>query len=104
MLKSLLAQTYQKNHSLKYTVYKKRPEDSIASWCVIGNDKLSTQCELLRVTDGAEGIISIHYINKNKKSFEANFERWYDIVSKVKVYNSYYRWDRVLNKADTFEL
>ena len=43
-------------------------------------------------------------MNKDKDDFIANYNQWYNIVKKAKLYNSYYRDERTLNKAEYFEL
>lgn len=66
--------------------------------------KIQGQCEFFRVTRGYEGIVTIHYMNKNKEDFMENYNQWYNIIKRAKLYNSYYRDERMLDKAEYFEL
>ena len=66
--------------------------------------KTKAQCEFFRVTRGYEGIVTIHYMNKNKEDFMENYNQWYNIIKRAKLYNSYYRDERMLDKAEYFEL
>ena len=60
--------------------------------------------EFFRVTRGYEGIVTIHYMNKDKDDFMENYNQWYNIIKRAKLYNSYYRDERMLDKAEYFEL
>lgn len=92
------------NNSSLYTYLKYTAVDSIATRCVKGNSYVSTQCEIYRTSKSYEGIMSMHYINKNKADFDKNFNKWYKIVKDIRIYRSYFRDNRVLDKATTFEL
>ena len=34
----------------------------------------------------------------------ANFKQWYEIIKRARYYNSYYRNERMFNKAEYFEI
>ena len=90
------------NMKVEYiTVY---PEDTVSSWCVEAINNLPAQCEILRTTQSFEGALSIHYINKNPKDFLYVKQDWLNKIRKARIYQSYFRQDRILNKALTFEL
>ena len=40
----------------------------------------------------------------NKDDFMENYNQWYNIIKRAKLYNSYYRDERMLDKAEYFEL
>lgn len=86
----------------KYTKYSEM--DSISTRCITKNQFMPTQCEIYRVSKSFEGLISMHYINKNVQDFKANYDSWYEIVQDISIYNSYYRDDRIMDKATSFEL
>lgn len=86
----------------KYTKYNEM--DSIAVRCVEKNTVMPRQCEIYRTSKSFEGLISMHYINKNVEDYKANYNFWYQIIQDIRIYNSYYRTDRILDKATSFEL
>ena len=92
------------NPTANYKTLRLTPEDAIVGRCTQNYNKIEAQCEFYRVVRGYEGIVTIHYMNKDKDDFIANYNQWYNIVKKAKLYNSYYRDERTLNKAEYFEL
>ena len=86
----------------KYTKYT--DVDSIAVRCVEKNAYIPRQCEIYRVSNSHEGIITMHYINKNTVDYKNTYDMWYEIIKNVRIYYSYYMNDRILNKATSFEL
>ena len=93
-----------KNHTQLYRYTKYTEMDSLATRCVDKNQFIPTQCEIYRTSKSHEGLITMHYINKNVKDFKSTYDMWYEIVQGIRIYNSYYRDDRILDKATTFEL
>lgn len=98
------SQMEMKNASQLYSYTKYTDVDAIATRCVQKNEYVPTQCEIYRVANSYEGLISMHYINKDVKDFKNTFNLWHEIIKGVRLYYSYYRTDRVLNKATIFEL
>ena len=95
-MSNLLASVASQNTTMRSTIIKDRPEDSVAIWCVDKNKVMPAQCEILRVTSAYEGLVSIHYINKNPKYFlQYQQKDWLSIVRNVRIYYSYFFWDRV---------
>ena len=92
------------NPTSSYKTLRLTENDAIVGRCTTNHNKVQGQCEFLRVTRGYEGIVTIHYMNKNKDDFMYHYNQWYDIIKKAKMYNSYYRDERMLNKAEYFEL
>lgn len=86
----------------KYLIFT--DNDFMVQRCTNSYKNVAAQCEFYRVTRAHGGLISLHYINKNKDDFKANYNLWYNIIRKAKYYNTYYRDDRVLDKAEYFEL
>lgn len=86
----------------RYTKYNEM--DSIATRCVQKNAVMPSQCEIYRVSKSFEGLISMHYINKNIQDYKNTFNYWYQIVQDIRIYQSYYREDRIMDKATSFEL
>lgn len=92
------------NPTTKYKTLRLTENDAIIGRCTENYGKIQAQCEFFRVTKGYEGIVTIHYINKNKSDFMSNYNEWYNIIKKAKLYNSYYRDERTFDKAEFFEL
>ena len=103
-LNNLLANVSMQNNKMRIQPVKDNINDSIVMWCAPKNKYMSEQCEILRVTRGHEGLISMHYINRNMEDFSLRKDQWLNVIRDVKVYYSYYRWDRVLSKASVYEL
>lgn len=101
---TITAQLESKNSSQAYKYNKYTEADSIATRCVQKNANIPTQCEILRVSKSFEGLISMHYINRNVADFKGSYDLWYQVMSDVRIYYSYYREDRILDKATVFEL
>lgn len=97
-------QMESKNSSGLYKYTKYNYNDSIAERCVQGNKLVPTQCEIFRVSKSYEGLISMHYINKNVRDFKNHYDEWYKIMKEILIYRSYYREDRIMDKATSFEL
>lgn len=98
------AQMEAKNPSGLYKYKKFSDVDAIATRCVQKNNYTPSQCEIFRVSKSFEGLISMHYINKDFADFKNTYNTWYDIVKDIRIYQSYYRLDRILDKATYFEL
>lgn len=92
------------NPSQGYKYIKYTDDDSIATRCITKNANTPTQCEIYRVSNSFEGLITMHYINKNISDFKNTYEMWYQIIKDIRIYYSYYRDDRILDKATSFEL
>jgi len=92
------------NFSQLYKYRKYTEADSIATRCVTKNAVVPTQCEIYRASKSFEGLISMHYINKNVEDYKSTYNAWYDIIQNVRIYYSYYREDRIMDKATSFEL
>ena len=92
------------NPTGKYKYLKFTPVDSIAGRCTEDYKNIKAQCEIFRVSRAHEGIITIHYINRDKEDFLENYHQWYDIIRKTKFLNTYWRNERMLNKSEYFEL
>lgn len=93
-----------KNSTQLYRYTKYNDMDSIAVRCIEKNQFMPKQCEIFRVSQSFEGLISMHYINKNAQDFKNTYNYWYDIVKNIRIYRSYYRDDRIMDKATSFEL
>ena len=87
-----------------YKTLRLTANDAIAGRCTEDYGNVKAQCEFLRVTRGYEGIVTIHYMNRNKENFMDEYSKWYNIIKKARLYNSYYRDERTLDKAEYFEL
>lgn len=104
LMTSLLNDVRKKNSSLQVEYVKKHPQDMIATWCVDKNDLMQAHCEILRTTQSFDGALSMHYLNKNPQHFMSVRDEWVERIRKARVYQSYFRLDRILNKSMTFEL
>lgn len=98
------AQMERQNPSQLYKYLKYTEEDSIATRCIQKNVNTPSQCEIYRVSYSFEGLITMHYINKNIQDFHNTYSQWYEIMRDIRIYYSYYRTDRILDKATIFEL
>lgn len=92
------------NPTGNYRYLKYTPVDSMAFRCTENYKDIKAQCEFYRVTNAHKGIISLHYINRDKEDFMDNYREWYNIIKKAKYYNSYYRDERTFDKSEYFEL
>ena len=92
------------NPTGEYRYLKLTDVDAMATRCTDDYKNIKAQCEFYRVTNAHRGIISIHYINRDKEDFKKNYKQWYEIIKRVKFYNSYYRDERILDKSEYFEL
>lgn len=97
-------QMENKNSSSMYRYLKYNNMDSLATRCVEKNAYIPRQCEIYRVSTGHESIITMHYINKNVQDFKNSYDFWLKIMRDIRIYYSYYRTDRILDKATSFEL
>lgn len=104
LMHSLLNDVNRKNPTLKVEYIKVTPEDSLVSWCVETMNNVPAHCEVLRTTQSFEGALSMHYINRNIKHFGIVKQEWVERINKARVYQNYYRLDRILNKSMAFEL
>ena len=103
MANNLLAMMKQ-NPTSPYKYIRLTEQDSIAGRCTENYHSIKSQCEFFRATRTHGGIISIHYINKDKDNFMKNYHQWYNIIKKAKFLNTYWRNERTLNKKEYFEL
>ena len=103
MANNLLAMM-KKNPTSPYNYIRLTEFDSIAGRCTENYHAIKSQCEFFRATRVHGGIISVHYINKDKDDFMKNYDQWYNIIKKAKFLNTYWRNERTLNKSEYFEL
>ncbi len=99
-----LARMQKANPTAKYKTLKLSKNDAMFTRCTDDYQKVQGQCEFYRATQAHGGIITIHYMNKNKADFKDNYTLWFEIVKQIKFLNSYYRGERTFNKSDFFEL
>ncbi len=92
------------NPTGNYRYLKLTENDAIATRCTENYKNIKAQCEFFRVTNAHKGIVTVHYIDRDRENFKDNYEEWYNIIKKAKYYNSYYRNERTFNKAEYFEL
>ena len=92
------------NPTANYKTLKSRADDMIIGRCTDDYGLIQGQCEFFRVTSAHGGIVTIHYMNKNKDMFMTHYTDWYNRIKRAKFYNSYYRNERTFNKSEYFEL
>ena len=92
------------NPTSAYKTIRYTTDDMILGRCTENYGKVEAQCEFFKAMRSHEGIMTIHYMNKNKNDFMANYSQWYNIIKKSKSYYSYYRDERIMDKAEFFEL
>lgn len=101
---ALTRQMFLQNPTCKYRYFKIEPTDTIAMRCTSTYNGIAGQCEIFRVTHSQEGQMSIQYIDKSKTHFRNTYPTWYRIVKGAKTYESYYMDERVMNKAESYQL
>lgn len=99
-----IAMMAKNNPTAPYKYLRLNDHECIAGRCTKDYKGIHAQCEFFRATRAHGGIVSIHYINKDKDDFMRNYKLWYDIIRKAKFMNTYWRNDRILNKSEFFEL
>ena len=102
-LRRLTAQMEALNDYSKYQYERITPSDAIATRCVVGNARMSAQCDIYRVMQSFDGYITVQYINRNMEDFKLQYFKWLDAIRNAKPYQAEFRNDRYLSK-DTFEL
>ena len=92
------------NPTGKFKTLRITPTDAIIGRCTEDYKTVKGQCEFFRATIGYESNVTIHYMNKNKDEFMDDYNKWFNIIKRAKLYNSYYRDERILDKSEYFEL
>ncbi len=93
------------NATSVYNFVKTTLEDAIATRCITKNANMPAQCDIYRAMTGFEDtIITVQYINKDKEDFKSQYSMWLDIINVSTPYYSYYRTDRIMDKAQNFDL
>ncbi len=100
VLAYLLSQSTMHYRDVSLTYLRNETNDAMAVWCSAS----ASQCEIVRVSRGYEGIIAMHYINNNPQYFQSVSPTWINIIKNIRIYYSYYRWDTIMNKRYTVEL
>jgi len=88
----------------KYQLIKSRETDTILTRCTEDYNDIPGHCEFLRVTRAHGGIVTIQYMNRNKKDFENNYTLWLEVIRGARLMNSYWRDERTFDKSLYFEL
>lgn len=104
LMDRLTQQMELQNSTQAYTYLKYTAADSIATRCIQKNTRIGTQCEIFRASKSFEGLITMHYINRNVQDFKNTYDLWYQIMKNIRIYYSYYMDDAILNKATSFEM
>lgn len=104
LMDRLTQQMELQNSTQLYKYMKYTDADSISVRCIQKNANISAQGEIFRIAKSYDGLISMHYINKNVADFKDSYSMWYQIIQNVTIYYSYYMDDRVMNKSTSFEL
>ena len=92
------------NPTGKYKIIKSNENDAIYTRCTENYNKVQGHCEFLRITRAHGGIVTIQYMNRNKKDFENNYTLWLQVIRDARLMNSYYRDERTFDKSLYFEL
>lgn len=99
-----VAKMAKNNPTAPYKYVRLTHNDSMAGRCTKDYKGIKAQCEFYRVARAHEGLVSIHYINRDKDDFMKNYQQWFDIIKRAKFLNTYWRNERTLNKPEFFEL
>ena len=92
------------NPTGQYKIIKSRENDAIYTRCTEDYNNIEGLCEFLRITRAHGGIVTIQYMNHNKKDFENNYTLWLQVIRDARLMNSYYRTERTFDKSMYFEL
>lgn len=92
------------NPTSRYETIKLNDNDAIFTRCTEKHKDIPAHCEFLRIARAHGGIITIQYMNRNKKDFENNFTLWLETVRGARFLNSYWRDERTFDKSMYFEL
>ncbi|MBQ3310573.1 hypothetical protein IJG72_00705 [bacterium] len=103
LLRNQIARLEKINSYSKYQFERKSNEDAIATRCVVGNERMLTQCDIYRAIKSFNGYITVQYINKSIESFNNNYLKWLEAIRRAQPYQAAFRNDRYLSK-DNFEL
>lgn len=98
------AKLLKTNPTAPYKTVRYTADDVIVGRCTENYGRVEAQCEFFKAFRSHEGIMTVHYMNKNKQDFMTNYNQWYNIVKKSKSYYSYYRDERIMDKSEYFEL
>lgn len=99
-----IEQMVKNNPTSQYSYLKYTDVDAIIGRCTNDYKNVKAQCEFYRVTRAHGGLISLHYINRDKDDFMKNYDLWFNIIKNAVYYNSYYRDERTFDKSEYFEL
>lgn len=100
MMADYLSQSALRYRDLELSSTKNDGDEPTSIWC----SAMAGQCEIVRMAKGFEGIIAMHYVNKNPQYFQKVFPTWANVLKNTRVYYSYYRWDTIMNKASSVQL
>ena len=100
---TVLAETTRKHTRIERNPVKNDEQEAIVTWCGYGGT-LHPVCGVARVVVGVESIISMEYLLKDTNNFEPRKQAYVKLFEEAVVYNSYYRWDKTMNKALCVEL
>lgn len=92
------------NPNGQYRIIKSKERDAIYTRCTTDYKEVPAHCEFLRITRGHHGIITMQYMNRNKKDFENNYTLWLQVMRDARLLDSYYRTERTFDKSMYFEL
>lgn len=103
LLRKITAQLEALNSYSPYQYERITQYDAIATRCVVGNEKMSSQCDIYRAMKSFDGYITMQYVNKSLEDFKLDYMNWLDAIKEAKPYSAAFRNDRYLNKTN-FEL
>lgn len=92
------------NPTARYRTLKMSENDALLTRCTHDYKNIQAQCEFFKATRAHEGIVTVHYINRDKEDFMKDYTLWLEIIKNVKFLNSYYRDERTFNKNEFYEL
>ena len=92
------------NPTGKYVTIKARENDAIYTRCTDDYKDIKGHCEFLRITHAHGGIVTMQYMNRDKKDFKNNYTLWLQVIRDARLMNSYWRNERTFNKSIYFEL
>lgn len=92
------------NPNGKYRIIKSNENDTILTRCTEDYKDIQGHCEFLRITRAHGGIVTVQYMNRDKKDFENNYTLWLEVIRGARLMNSYWRTERTFDKSLYYEL
>ncbi len=92
------------NPNGQYKTIKRNENDALFTRCTEKFNEIEPHCEFLRISKAHGGVITVQYMNRDKKDFANNYTLWFEVIKGARFMNSYFRGERTFDKSMQFEL